>query len=144
MKKPPRRTSGKSITLRELAARVEERLSDPVLPPEWSEPDAPELLAYDLGDVEPLRRRHPQIARAIHAPRPPARGKYVRKPKDRPSAIVGAATDVPRIRVVLRDMYGRKRPPFNAAKVAAEIWGADVDELEKYLKPSGGRKPRPA
>jgi len=142
MKKPSRRQATDDEKLLALAREVEELLPDPSLPPEWSHPDAPEILAADLGDYVPLRRRHPMIARHFNPPPPPTRGKYVRKLKDRPDAIIGAAADVPRVRVILKEIYGSKRPPFNASKVAAAIWGADEDELEAYLKKSGKHKLR--
>ena len=137
MKKPTT-----SLSLAELAKRVEALLPDPSLPEAWSRDDAVEMLAADLGDYEMLRRRYPDNARHLNPPPKPTRGKYARKPKERPYAVVGATADVPRIRAALKSIYGRARPPFNAVEVAAEIWGADITEIEKLLKPSGKKPPR--
>jgi hypothetical protein len=78
----------------------------------------------------------------LNPPPRPARGRYVRKPKERASAVIGAAADVPGIREILKSIYGRTRPPFTAVAVAAEIWDADITEIEKLLKPSGKKPSR--
>jgi hypothetical protein len=128
------------LTLSELAALVEEMLPDPEIPSDWSNDDAFEIMAAHFGDYEPLRKRYPNLAPFLNPPRL-GRGKYPRKLKDRPSAVVGAAAYVRGIRAALRKLYEGRRPPFTAPEVAAEIWGCDLDALEAFMKPSGKRKP---
>jgi hypothetical protein len=96
-----------------------------------------ERLAYqikraDRGDLGPLRRAFPQIARFINYP------KRKRATRRRYDPVGGAVADVRRIRSFWRQHYGRfmraKTDPITAEQIAADRWDVDIDTLLNRLK----------
>jgi hypothetical protein len=93
----------------------------------WLEtPLAAEIAAAEEdGDIEPLRRALPHLAKFLQLPKQP---DGVRRPKvDEDSQVVlMAANDVPRIRALWQQHYhkkNRKAGDVTAEEIAAERWG---------------------
>jgi hypothetical protein len=96
-----------------------------------------EIRAAEIGNIEPLRKRFPLIAKFINLP-----PGY--KPKRRPKPIskaMLAARAVKFIRALWQREYGRKnrRPDDgqSALEIAARIFNVSVSEIAKKMKPSG-------
>jgi hypothetical protein len=90
----------------------------------------------DKGNMEPLRRLHPEYARFLCRPTQ-ERGK--RFPKDGSNDPVRrAADDVPLIRSLWKQHYGKKNRPKNdpvtAEQIAADRWKVDVETVISRLK----------
>jgi hypothetical protein len=139
MKKSRRGSS--EWTLDQLVAFVDTRLADPALPLEWSHPDLVENFAADLGHYDLLRAKYPASARHINPPKP-ERGKYRRKLKERPAALLAATADLPRVRKVLKERFGNKHLRYPgkekgntaALDVTAARWGVKVASLRALTK----------
>lgn len=143
MKKPPLRQLSREQQLFALAREVEERLNaitDPPIPDtdaefdDWLASDGPAIREAERGNIEPLRQRYPRLAAFLTAAKIDGR-KVARSPVKTNPVLQAAAADVPRIRVVLRDIKPTEK--FNAHEIAAAIWSVDVDQLKAFMKPSG-------
>jgi hypothetical protein len=102
----------------------------------WFKAYGPQLRAFEHGDVEPLRRALPGIAKAINLPRRADRSKWP-KPR-RQDCIDGAARDVRRIRALWKKHYGHVQRPrgddLRAEQIAADLWGVTIDDIERRMK----------
>jgi hypothetical protein len=85
------------------------------------------------GDVEPLRRRYPDLADFIHLP-PPQRGRPLNPRRATPQWIAAVYT------VIIRDLwkkhYGKRNRTQapTAEEIAADRWGVEVDQVLAVLK----------
>jgi hypothetical protein len=90
----------------------------------------------EKGNMEPLRRLLPGLARFLHRPKQ-KRGK--RFPKDKEGdPVTAAASDVKTIRKLWKTHYGKmnrpKNDPITAEQIAADRHGVDVEEVVSRLK----------
>jgi hypothetical protein len=92
----------------------------------------------DKGDVEPLRRLFPELARFIHRPRLKRGQRFPKNPETDP--VGKAVDDYQSIRALWRRTYGIKNrrtdDPVTALKIAADRNGVDVDKVINRLKKS--------
>ena len=104
------------------------------------------LRAAERGDVEPLRMRHPKIARFINLP-PLERGKKWRAvkkrrwpypPRDRTDRVDLAAAEVAIVRAIWKKHYGRTNQPRGGQLTPADIvalrWDVAPEEVLERLK----------
>jgi hypothetical protein len=102
----------------------------------WLATGGREIDAADHGNIEPLRKRLPQIARFLTAPLPRKRKK---RQMLSPAAV--AALNVKRIRHLWKKHYKRKNRRKDDGPSAIEIAAlrseVSVGKVEKRLKPSG-------
>jgi hypothetical protein len=102
----------------------------------WCARLGPQIDAAESGDIEPLRRRLPELEKFLFAPPP-------RKRKKRPKhdAVTTAAWAVRSIRKIWQREYGRKNRHADDGPSAVEIAASWVEvtppDIEKRLKPSG-------
>jgi hypothetical protein len=105
---------------------------------DWLAAYGPEIEAADYGNIEPLRKRLPHLARFLFALPPRKRKK--RQRNDAVATAVWAAQRIPEI--WQREYDGRKNRPRDqvSAVAIASLWlDGDVseDDILKRLKPSG-------
>ncbi len=109
-------------------------ISDPAFE-QWLFGDGPTLEAARKGNLDPLRKRYPHIAKYLNLPRQ-KRGKYQRAVK-RPD-LMAAVRDVGLIRELWEDHYGKRRrlrdEKPTAAEIAAERWDVSEADVENQLK----------
>jgi hypothetical protein len=95
-----------------------------------------EIDAADRGNIEPLRKRLPQIARFLTAPPP-----RTKKKRQMLSPAEAAALNVKRIRDLWKKNYKRKNRRRDDGPSAIEIAAlrseVSVEKVERRLKPSG-------
>jgi|SRR5450759_3170077 hypothetical protein len=99
----------------------------------WLAAYGPEIEQADYGDIKPLRKRLPHLARFLFLP-----DKKKKLQKNDPVAT--AVWAVPRIRIIWQKEYGRKnrtRDQVSAVTIAALWMNVSEDEILKRIKPSG-------
>jgi hypothetical protein len=90
-------------------------------------------LASRRGDIEPLRRLHPEYVDSLQPPKR-GRGKYERR--ERPWAIQQAMRDVKLIHAIWRKRFDgkwKRRGDSLDTEIAAERWLVDEHELRRAL-----------
>lgn len=101
-----------------------------------------EKLAYQIeraesGDLGPLRRKFPQIARFINFP------MRKRRTRRRYDPVGGAAADVKRIRALWQQHYRKfkraRTDPVTAEQLAADRWEVHIDTLLNRMKKANVR-----
>jgi hypothetical protein len=96
------------------------------------------LQEAEQGNVEPLRKQHPSLARFINRPRL-KRGKHFKKkpPTDRLTPhdrLKEALFELPRVRAFWKKHYGKTNRPqgqLTAEEIVAERWGLAEEEIYK-------------
>jgi hypothetical protein len=79
------------------------------------------LGAARVGNIEPLRQLHPNIAEFIHLPKKGRRGKYPRRRDGVMPQIDMAVEDVKFVKMLWRELYGRRRGgDLSAEEVVAD------------------------
>jgi hypothetical protein len=90
------------------------------------------------GYIKPLRSLYPDLAPFLHLPTRGQRGKYRRANSKQGFALRAAVEDVPRIRALWQEHYGRKnrRPDDgpSAEQIAAERWDVELEDVMRRLK----------
>jgi hypothetical protein len=89
----------------------------------------------DKGNMEPLRRLLPGLARFLHRPKQ-ERGKRFPRDKDG-DPVAAAARDTRTIRKLWKTHYGKtnrpKNDPITAEQIAADRHGVDVEKVISRL-----------
>jgi hypothetical protein len=99
-------------------------------------PLAMEISSAEDGDIEPLRRALPHLARFLHLPKQP---NGVRRPMDDEygDRVRVAVNDVTRIRALWQRRHHKKNRPkgqVTAEEIAAERWRVNVEDVLAKLK----------
>ena len=110
---------------------------------EWVTSDGFAIRAAEDGDIEPLRKKYPHLARYLQLPK--RSGKGDRFPRPRPMSdyqerTLLAASDVGRIRRFWKEAYGKKNRPhgqIGAEEIAANRWNVSVDDVIRWIKKKG-------
>jgi hypothetical protein len=109
---------------------------------EYSELDLKEYLikAAEHGDIEPLRKEYPELARFLHLPKQPGKGKRFVRDKFHDMMrsqflikLTAAAWDADRIRFIWKYEYKpmpKGYPP--PEEIAAERWKVPVDQVYEW------------
>jgi hypothetical protein len=104
----------------------------------WAKKLGPEIAEAEHGNVEPLRRRFPVIAKYINLPRRHRGQRYPRREDvNKVGPLNAAAADISRIRAIWQEHYGKKNRPADQAsaeEIAAELWDVKIEDLVKHLK----------
>lgn len=90
------------------------------------------------GDIEPLRRKLPHLAKFLQLPKqlPGVRRTRLEKLR-RDTAVMGAINDAKRIRALWKLHYNKKNRrvgDVTAEEIAAARWGIDVEDVIAKLK----------
>ena len=98
----------------------------------------PEIEFAEHGDIEPLRRKLPHLAKFLCLPKMDGKGRRFQKNPRKFKKKKAAAVTVRKIMALWKEHYGRKnRSPSDgpsAAEIAAERWGVDVEAVLRELK----------
>ena len=98
----------------------------------------PEIQAAEHGDIEPLRKKLPHLAKFLHRPKRPRQGDRFPKRTDVFDKAKAAAIQARQIMALWRKRYGKqnRRPTDgpSAAEIAAKRWRVDVEDVLKWLK----------
>jgi hypothetical protein len=90
----------------------------------------------DKGNMEPLRKLLPGLARFLHPPKQ-ERGKRFPRNKEG-DRVTKAAADVITTRKIWKAAYGKKNRPKNdpvtAEQIAADRWKVDIEKVIARLK----------
>jgi hypothetical protein len=102
----------------------------------WRGRDGFELYKAEHGDLGPLKKKYPHLARYLRLPKR-ARGKRFQQ-LPRVEALY-AASDVIEIRALWQKAYGKRnrsmhKGEITAEEIAARRWDVDEDEVHKVLK----------
>jgi hypothetical protein len=105
----------------------------------WRKADGPEIAAAEHGNIKPLRKKYPHLARFLHLPKQPGRGKRFPKNKNVSAddlKLTMAVWDVSRIRAIWKKHYRRHRPKSYASpeEIAARRWGVDEERVWKWKR----------
>jgi hypothetical protein len=118
---------------------------------EWLEELA--LQQAGQGNLEPLRKQHPRLARFINLPRLKRGEHFKKKPPTghlTPHCrLEEALFELPRVRAFWKEHYGKTNRPkgqLTAEEIVAERWGLDEEEVyrrrisrERLKRTSGDR-----
>lgn len=90
-----------------------------------------------LGDVEPLRRAHPDLAEFLFSPKR-KRGQKLPPRRHRPDNVWLAAVDAKFIPIIWKAYYGRSKRTRedgpSAVDIAAQKWGVAKKSVEARIK----------
>jgi hypothetical protein len=109
---------------------------------DWSVEYGPEILDAEHGNIEPLRKRLPTLAKFLHLPKQEGPGKRFPKLRRRHQHNVRyAVNDVKRIRTLWRQQYNKRNRHKEDGPLAEEIaagrWpGVTVDDIITQMKKS--------
>jgi hypothetical protein len=102
----------------------------------WLEAYGPEIEAADRGNIAPLQKRLPMLARFLVAPPMQKRTKQQKQ-----DAVAAAVWAVHNLRTIWQKEYGRRnrrnQDGPSAQEIAASWAGVTISDVEKGLKPSG-------
>jgi hypothetical protein len=110
---------------------------------DWCAEYGSETFEAEHGNIEPLRKRLPKLAKFLHLPKQEGPGK--RFPKlgtQHKHNVRRAVNDVDRIRALWRQQYKKQNRGKDvgigpsAEDIAAERWGVTVDEILTQKKKS--------
>jgi hypothetical protein len=93
--------------------------------------DALALQAAEQGDIEPLRRLHPHLAKFLHLPKL-KHGTHFKDPAK--IRLRNARADVQRIREIWQRDYGKTNRPrgqLTAEEIVAERWNLTPEEVRR-------------
>jgi len=97
-----------------------------------------EIEAAEHGDIEPLREKMPRLAKFLYLPKRGGKGKRFSRLITKKDRTPWAADDVPRIRALWSQHYGRRRRRKNdgdsAKQIAAIRWDVDVEDVIRLAK----------
>ena len=107
-----------------------------VLPFEWLKNFGPEIADAERGNIEPLRKKLPHLAKFLHLAKR-GRGKRLASlPWDENDKAKLAAIEVEEIRALWRRHYKKKVRRFkpSAAEIAAGRWDVEVADVERWVR----------
>jgi hypothetical protein len=102
---------------------------------DWVEGYGPEIEAAEHGDIEPLRKRLPRLARFLVAP--PARKRKRQQKIDALTVAVWAAKRIPEIWLKEYGRKNRSKDQVGAIEIAALWMNVPIAAIERRMKPSG-------
>ena len=104
--------------------------------------DRPEIEAAERGDIEPLRKKFPHLAKFLHLPPHP---KHKRKTNYLPiERARRAVEDIPRVTALWEKFYKKKVRRFepSTVEIVANLWGVEVKDVRQVLNQRKGKKHR--
>jgi hypothetical protein len=104
----------------------------------WIAEYGPEIDQAEHGNIEPLRKQLPALAKFLHLPKR-KRGQRFQKLRIRPDLVRLAVDDVKRIRALWLKHYGKKNrhadDGLSAEQIAADRWdGVRVSDVINRMK----------
>jgi hypothetical protein len=102
---------------------------------EWLKNDGPEIAAAERGNVEPLRKKYPHLAKFLHRAKRERHKRGPSLPWDAHDPAKFAAIEVEEIKAIWKHHYNREKRRFKptAVEIAADRWNVSVADVKRWI-----------